>query len=68
MLNILFYTSGTSGIGRLVHGIAIRNAFRRLGKGVEFTILHSAPPERHHVLELSGVKHIQMPAESEEVY
>ena len=42
-MRIVYYTSGTTGSGRLVRGISIRNAFKRRGYHVDYTILSSSP-------------------------
>jgi hypothetical protein len=39
-LKILFYTSGTTGSGRVIKGISIGNALRRKNISAEYTILH----------------------------
>ncbi len=38
-MNIVYYTSSTTGFGRLIYGISIENAFRRRGIDVNFTII-----------------------------
>jgi hypothetical protein len=42
-VNVVYYTSGVSGTGRLVRGVAIKNALLRKNIDFRFTILHSAP-------------------------
>ncbi len=42
-MRIVYYTSGTTGIGRLVTGMAIGNALLRKGVSHRYTILHSSP-------------------------
>lgn len=41
-LKIAYYTSGVTGTGRIVRGIAIGNAFRRNKYNIDFTILHAS--------------------------
>jgi hypothetical protein len=64
VLKVTYYTSGRSGIGRLVHGIAIYNAFERRDIEVDFKIISSAPPERLYILENISIDHIQVPQEN----
>ena len=63
-MKIAFYTSGISGIGRLVHGISLFNAFARRGIPVDFTILSSTPSERLSILSGFPVRHISLPPEA----
>jgi hypothetical protein len=42
-VRIVYYTSSTTGIGRLVTGMAIGNALSRKGVSCRYTILHSSP-------------------------
>ncbi|HOT47019.1 MAG TPA: hypothetical protein PLC28_19230 [Spirochaetota bacterium] len=42
-MRIVYYTSSTTGIGRLVTGMAIGNALSRRGVSCKYTILHSSP-------------------------
>lgn len=58
-MKIAYYTSGVSGSGRLVQGIAIRNALERRGLPADFTILHSAPDARI----LDGISQVLLPME-----
>ncbi|MBN2041128.1 MAG: hypothetical protein JW864_13880 [Spirochaetes bacterium] len=64
-MKIIYYTSGTSGVGRLVHGASIFNAFRRQGFNPDFTILSSCPSERARVLDVINIPHIEIPKENE---
>jgi hypothetical protein len=41
VLNIVYYTSGITGSGRLVKGLSIANALKRFGVDFSFTLLHS---------------------------
>lgn len=41
-MNILYYTSSTTGVGRLVTGMAIGNALKRKGVSCKYTIAHSS--------------------------
>lgn len=63
MMKLLYYTSGIPGIGRIVHGIAIRNAFSRRGIDVDFTILSCNPAGT--IAEPFGCRHILIPYEDE---
>jgi len=60
-VKIVYYTSGITGSGRVVTGIAIGNALRRKGMDKEFTILSSSPFARL----ADGFNHIEIPAEDE---
>ncbi|MBN2402179.1 MAG: hypothetical protein JXN64_07245 [Spirochaetes bacterium] len=64
-MKIVYYTSGTSGVGRLVHGGAIFNALKRKDTNPDFTILSSCPPERARILNKINIPHIEIPKESE---
>lgn len=63
-MNIVFYTSGVAGSGRLVRGIAVANALGRAGIPCDFTILSSS--SFAELAERSGVKHRYVPKENEE--
>ncbi len=60
-MKIVYYTSGITGSGRVVTGIAIGNALRRKGMDKEFTILSSSPFARL----ADGFHHIKIPVEDE---
>ncbi len=64
-MRIVYYTSGTTGIGRLVHGIAIYNALVRRGLNPFFTILSSSPPDRAGILDRFNIQHIEIPKEDD---
>ncbi len=66
-MKILFLTSGTTGIGRLVFGISICNAFRRRKEPVDFTVISNAPPERGALLDRFGIPHMELPVENHDV-
>lgn len=55
MLKIVYYTSGTTGSGRVVTGISIGNAFKRKGVPFEFTIV-SGSCFSHLVTDFHHVK------------
>ena len=65
ILKIAYYTSGTSGIGRLVHGAAIYHALIRRGLKHDFSILSSCPPERAGLLDRMHIPHIEIPRETD---
>ena len=63
-MKIVYYTSGISGLGRLVHGIALYNAFHRRGlSDFSFKIIHSAPEKQSRVLDRTGISHQHVPPE-----
>lgn len=64
MLNILYYTSGVTGIGRLVHGMALYNALKRQGVSFSFTIISHALPGRAAVCDCLGISHVELPREN----
>jgi hypothetical protein len=41
-VRVVFYTSSTSGVGRLVTGMSVGNALRRKGVSCRYTIVHSS--------------------------
>ncbi len=61
-MKVAYVTSGLTGIGRLVKGIAVGNAFKRAGVECEFTILSSS--ENIRPVELAGIDHIYIPPEA----
>ncbi len=63
-MRVVFYTSGTTGSGRLVRGIAVGNALRRAGLDCEFTILNMSPFA--HLADAFGHRHVEIPPEPEE--
>ena len=63
-MNITFYTSGTTGSGRLVRGISIGTALTRNSIIADFTILSSSPFSR--LADDLNINHIEIPVESEE--
>lgn len=60
-----YYTSGLSGAGRVVRGIAIGNAFRRKSIQCEYTIMSSSPFGR--LAEAAGFRHQELPPEDENI-
>ncbi len=42
-VRVAYYTSSTTGVGRLVTGMAIGNALKRKGVSCKYTIIHSSP-------------------------
>ncbi len=62
-MKIVYYTSGTTGSGRIVTGIAIGNALKRADFECEYTIIHSSP--FGWLIEESGFKDILIPVEHE---
>ena len=63
-MRICYYTSGTTGSGRLVRGISIGTALTRSGIIANFTILSSSPFSR--LADDLNINHIEIPTESEE--
>jgi hypothetical protein len=63
-LKIVFYTSGTTGSGRLVRGLSIGTALTRSGIIANFTVLSSSPFGR--LADDLNINHIEIPTESEE--
>ena len=62
-MNILYYTSGVTGSGRIVQGISICNGLKRKGVDCKYSILHNS---RMGVLaEHAGVDHLEIPFEDE---
>ncbi len=60
-MKIVFYTSGTTGIGRLVFGISIYNALIRKKIKPDFTIISSCPSSRTKILNSIAISHIELP-------
>lgn len=63
-MRVVFYTSGTTGSGRLVRGISIGNAIHRANLGWDYTIVNMSPFA--HLADLFGYKHIEIPPEEED--
>ena len=63
-VKVVFYTSGTTGSGRLVRGIAVGNAITRRGLAWEYTIVNSSPFAR--LADTFGQRHIEIPPEHED--
>ncbi len=62
-VRITYYTSGTTGTGRLVRGISIGTALARNGVIANFTILSSSP--FGHLADELNINHIEIPVETE---
>jgi hypothetical protein len=62
-LRIVFYTSGITGTGRIVKGIAIGNALKRKNIDCDYTILNSSAFA--YLCDLFSIKHIEIPVEDE---
>jgi hypothetical protein len=65
MLNIVFYTSGTTGSGRIIKGISIGNALLRKDIDFEYTIVSSCSFD--FLVDNFNFKHIEIPIENEEL-
>jgi len=63
-VNIIYYTSGITGSGRVVRGISIGNALRRKGVDCEYAILSGS--HFSFLTERLNIKHIEIPLEDEE--
>lgn len=63
-MNIVYYTAGTTGSGRLVRGLSIGTALARKGVIADFTVLSSSPFGR--LADELNIKHIEIPVETEE--
>jgi hypothetical protein len=64
-MKIVYYTSGVTGSGRVVRGIAIANAFRRRNIQCTFTILHSS---RFGFLADGFADQVEIPLEDERAH
>ena len=62
-MHIVYYTSGTTGSGRIIRGISIDNALKRKGIVSEYTILSSCP--FGFLADKFNIKHIEIPVEQE---
>jgi hypothetical protein len=62
-MNILYYTSGVTGSGRVVRGIAVGNALKRKGIHTDFRILSSCPFAR--LADRFDIPHNEIPPEGE---
>ncbi len=63
-MKIVYYTSGTTGIGRLVQGISIGNALKRRNADCQYTIVSSS--DVAHLSDIFGINHIEVPPENED--
>ncbi len=61
-MRVVYYTSAVTGIGRLIHGIAIGNALKRRGITCDYTMIHSS--SRGHLAE--GFDQRWVPVETED--
>ncbi len=61
-MRVVFYTSSTSGIGRLVTGMSVGNALKRKGVSCDYTIVHSS--NMGHLAE--DFSTVRVPVETEE--
>jgi hypothetical protein len=59
-MKIVYYTSGKTGVGRLVLGLSIYNALVRNKTDCEYTILSSASPKQAQILDRLNVPHIEI--------
>jgi len=59
-LNIVYYTSGTTGVGRIVRGIAIGNALKRNKINCNFSILSSS----NFSISDGEFQHVRIPPEA----
>lgn len=64
MVNIVYYTSGTTGSGRLVKGLSIGTALARSGVSAEFTIISSSPFSK--LADILSIRHVEIPVETED--
>lgn len=64
-VKVVFYTSGTTGSGRMVRGIAVGAAIARSGLAWDYTIVNSSPFA--HLADVLGQKHIEVPPEHEDL-
>ncbi|HQQ50435.1 MAG TPA: glycosyltransferase [Spirochaetota bacterium] len=62
-MNIVFYTSGISGTGRVVTGISIYNALKRKQIQCNYTMVTHSPAG--FLAQDSGIEHVQLPLEDE---
>jgi hypothetical protein len=63
-MRVVFYTSGTTGSGRLVRGISIGNAIQRKNLDWQYVIINFSPFA--HLADIFGLKHIEIPPEDEQ--
>lgn len=63
-MRVVFYTSGTTGSGRIVRGISIGNAIRRANTGWDYTILSLSPFAP--LADILGHRHVELPPEDED--
>ncbi len=62
-MKIVFYTSGTTGSGRIIKGISIGNALKRKGIDSDYTILSSS--SFGFLADKFDIEHIEIPVEHE---
>ena len=63
-MKVVYYTSGTTGSGRIVRGISVANGFRRKAAHVDFTIVSSSPFA--YLADLFDIPHNEITAETED--
>ncbi len=63
-MNIVYYTSGISGSGRVVRGISIGNALKRKKVECNYTILSSSAFA--HLADILDISHLEIPPEDED--
>ena len=63
LVNVVYYTSGIPGTGRIVQGISIYNALIRRGLNWAFTIVSST--RLAGIADVFGIPHIEIPLENE---
>lgn len=57
-MRLVYFTSGLTGVGRIIIGIAVGNAFRRAGIPVELNIINSSPFA--HLINHFGYRHTEI--------
>jgi len=62
-MRVVFYTSGTTGSGRLVRGISIGNAIQRKSLDWDYTIISFSPFA--HLADIFAHRHVEIPPEDE---
>ena len=63
-MKVVYYTSGTTGSGRIVRGISIGNSFRRKATKVDFSIVSSS--SFAYLADVFNIPHYEIPAETED--
>ena len=65
MISIVFYTSGTTGSGRIIKGLSIGNALKRKNITYKYTILSSC--KFGYLADKFNFKHLEIPIEHEDL-